>query len=234
VTGPAAAVPCHRCGTVPPGRPGPRPTCPPCRVAGKLSVLLDDGTGTQAAALAPLAAALAAAPGPALLWLRMPHVGELLPALARGDVPLTHEGLHAWPQQTAARYLRHRLMACGVLPPGDRHLLDFEAWLHHRLAAAADAPHEQLLRQFALWHQLPRLRADAAARPLRSTACQYATGQFTAAQNFLRWLHQHSIAPAGLGQAHLDTWAAGHRVPSASTPAGSSPGPPPPGASPGT
>jgi hypothetical protein len=102
-------------------------------------------------------------------------------------------------------------MACGVLPPGDRHLLDHEAWLHRRLAAAG-GPHEQLLRQFALWHQLPRLRADAAARPLRSTARQYATEQFTAAQNFLDWLHQHGIAPAVLGQAYVDVWAAGHRV----------------------
>ncbi|MFC7280014.1 hypothetical protein ACFQS1_39160 [Paractinoplanes rhizophilus] len=69
-----------------------------------------------------------------------------------------------------------------------------------------------MLRQFALWHQLPRLRSTAAIRPLRSTAKFYITEQFTQAQHFLTWLHEQDIDPAALTQAQLDIWYATHRV----------------------
>jgi hypothetical protein len=81
-----------------------------------------------------------------------------------------------------------------------------------RLAAVADHPHERLLRQFALRHHLPRVRADAARRPLRATAKQYVTHQFTQAQTFLTWLHERGIAPREVTQAHIDAWYGEHRV----------------------
>ncbi|WP_271189324.1 hypothetical protein [Dactylosporangium matsuzakiense] len=137
---------------------------------------------------------------------------ELLTALATGTIPLTHEALHDWPRPAAARYLRHRLVTCGVLPPIDRHLADLETWLRRRLAAVADHPHEHLLRQFALWHHLPRVRADAARRPLRANAKQYVTQQFTQAQAFLTWLVERGIAPRDVVQAHIDAWYSEHRV----------------------
>jgi hypothetical protein len=108
--------------------------------------------------------------------------------------------------------MRHLLMSCGILPMVDRHLLDFEAWLHRRLALAADHPHERLLRQFALWHQLARMRATAATRPLRATARAHATQQFTQAEGLLTWLHTHHVNPAEVTQAQIDTWYAAHRV----------------------
>jgi hypothetical protein len=106
----------------------------------------------------------------------------------------------------------HRLWA---LPPVDQHLLRFEAWTQRRLAALAAHPHERLLRRFALWQQLPRLRADAAVRPLRATAATYAINQFNAATVFLNWLNTNEISPAAAKQADLDAWAiasgVGHR-----------------------
>src|SRR5262249_36049481 len=89
---------------------------------------------------------------------------------------------------------------------------DIEAWLRRRLATVADHPHEHLLRQFALWHHLARVRADAARRPLRATAKQYVTHQFTQALVFLTWLHERGIAPREVTQAHIDTWYGEHRV----------------------
>jgi integrase len=56
------------------------------------------------------------------------------------------------------------------------------------------------------------LRADAARRPLRPTAKQYATQQFTQAEAFLTWLHERAIAPNRVAQADIDTWYATHRV----------------------
>jgi len=183
-------------------------------LAALLDRLLDDGTGTPSPVLAPLAQHLLELPDPhrRVRGLHKPAAAELLIALATGQIPLAHEALHDWPHQEAARHLRHRLIACGLLPPVDRHLADIEAWLRRRLAAVADHPYEQLLRQFALWHHLPRVRADAARRPLRATAKQYVTHQFTQAQMFLTWLHERGVAPHKVTQAHLDTWYSEHRV----------------------
>jgi len=104
------------------------------------------------------------------------------------------------------------LIAYGIRPPVDPSLADIESWLRHRLAQLTEHPHEQVLRQFALWHQLPRLRTTAAGRPLRSTAKPYVTQQFTQAQLFMTWLHDSGFEPAALTQARLDTWYATHRV----------------------
>ncbi|MFV2085012.1 hypothetical protein [Micromonospora sp. LOL_021] len=211
---PAELVLCRRCGTIPPGRPGRWPTCDRCRLTIRIAQVLDDGTGRINPSLEPLAAALLAGPrlDTARMWLYKPYAAELLSALATGRILLTHDELNRWPHHVAAQHLRHRLIACGVLPTVDRHLADTEVWLHRRLAQLADHPHERLLRQFALWHQLPKLRATAANRPLRSTAKPYATQQFTQAQGFLTWLQDQGIAPAALTQANLDTWYATHRV----------------------
>jgi hypothetical protein len=108
--------------------------------------------------------------------------------------------------------MRHRLIACGILPAADPRLLELEAWFCQRLAALAGDPHEPLLRQFACWHQLPRLRATAAARPLRSTARQYAMLQFTQARNFPHWLDQDGIRPGDITQTRVDTWYATRKV----------------------
>lgn len=145
-------------------------------------------------------------------WLYNLRAAELLTAVGSGRLELSHEALTAWPHATAARYLRHRLIVCGLLPPVDRCVVDTEVWLHRRLAQMVEHPHERVLRQFALWHQLPRLRSTAAIRPLRSTAKFYVTEQFTQAQYFLTWLCHQGIDPAALAQAQLDTWYATHRV----------------------
>lgn len=99
-----------------------------------------------------------------------------------------------------------------LLPAADRHLLDIDAWVHRRLTAAAEHPHERPLRRFALWHQLPRMRADTAVRPLRATAKQYVTRQFTQAEALLTWLHERGVGPAATAQANVDSWYSTHRI----------------------
>jgi hypothetical protein len=123
---------------------------------------------------------------------------------------LTHEGLHAAPSWRTAAYLRDLLMTCGVLPTIDKQLVGYKALLHRRLAELADSPHLRLLRQFAVWYQLPRLRAKAATRPLTPSHRQYASDQLTQAQAFLGWLGQRDHCLAEATQADLDAWHATH------------------------
>ena len=174
--------------------------------------LLDDGTGAIAAPLKPLAEALAAAPSPAAMleWLDQPHIRDLLMALAAGQLALTHEAMDAWPRPRAVFYLRDLLVSCGVLPAVDKQLREFQAWLDRRLDSLAGHPHLRLLRQFGLWHQLPRMRARAAAGPLRATAGQYARSRFVQAETFLTWAADLGVRPSALSQADIDNYYASH------------------------
>jgi hypothetical protein len=201
---------CTRCGST--GQPGHGRRCERCTLTDKLVAALDDGTGRVNPALTPLLAALAAMDKPraGLIWLQNPKVPQLLGDLATGRIPLTHEGLHAAPSWRTAAYLRDLLMTCGVLPTIDKQLVAYEAWLHRRLAELADSPHLRLLRQFAVWQQLPRLRAKAERRPLTLSVRQYASDQFIQAQAFLAWLQARDHTLAEATQADLDAWHATH------------------------
>ena len=139
-----------------------------------------------------------------LVWLTKPHNRDLLRALATGRLPLTHDGLTAYPEQAGIPYLRALLVHCGALPQVDRQLLDFQAWLARRLAALGTHPHERLLRRFGLWHQLPRMRAKAALQPLTPPARTYAQLEFIHATAFCTWLAEHDHHPSALSQVDLD------------------------------
>ena len=188
-----------------------RRMCGQCAVTWTAARLLDDGTGSVAPPLKPLADALAGSASltATLKWLRKPHIQELLTHLASGEVPLTHEALDAWPRRRAVHYLRDLLTDCGVLPAVDRQLREFQGWLDWRLDGLAGHPHLRLLRQFGLWHQLPAMRARAAAGPLRTTACLYAKTRFNQACAFLTWADGLGVRPAAITQAHIDAYYAG-------------------------
>lgn len=57
-------------------------------------------------------------------------------------------------------------MACGVLPTVDKQICSFERWLVGHLADITDPEHAQLVRRFATWEVLPRLRTRAERKPL--------------------------------------------------------------------
>ena len=145
-----------------------------------------------------------------LEWLDQPHIRDLLTHLAAGKLALTHEALDGWPRPRAVFYLRDLLVSCGALPAVDKQLHEFQAWLDRRLENLAGHPHQRLLRQFGLWHQLPGMRARAAAGPLRTTAAQYARSRFIQAQTFLTWTDALGVQPSALTQAHIDAYYAGH------------------------
>lgn len=188
--------------------------CKRCKLAAGLAGLLDDGTGRICPALQPLADALTAAANPtsALAWVSKPRIRTLLADLAAGRTELTHQALAARPDWRAAVHLRGLLVSCGILPAADRHLLDYEAWLHRKLATLDGHPHQRLLREFSLWHQLTRMRSAAAARPLRPTARKYATDRFTAAETFRTWTAARGRRLADLTQADTGAFYLSHRT----------------------
>jgi hypothetical protein len=189
-----------------------RRLCERCTLTDQLAVALDDGTGSVSPPLVPLFDALRtmARPKSGLAWLRNPRVRELLADFAGGRIALTHEALHPLPNWRTVAYLRDLLMACGALPTIDKQLLHHETWLHRQLAELDGQAQARLLRQFATWSQLPRLRHRAVARPLTPHSRKTAAEQFTQARLFLAWLDERGRTPAALTQADVDDWHATH------------------------
>lgn len=188
--------------------------CERCTLAARLTAALDDGTGHISTALTPLfdAVTAMAKPQAGLDWLsNNPQVGRLLTGLATGQIPLTHRALAGLPNWRTVAYLRDLLMSCGALPAIDKQILHFETWLHHRLAGPGGQPDTAILRQYALWHQLARMRRHAQAGPVPANAAKSAMAQLTTAARFCAWLHDRDKDLARATQADIDAWHAGAR-----------------------
>jgi|SRR5688572_1985116 hypothetical protein len=82
-------------------------------------------------------------------------------------------------------YLRDLPMDSGVLPRVDRQLMLYQRWLTERLAAIEDPEHRRLLRHFASWHQMRRLRSKAEKGPLGRSQTSQAKQEITQTGAFL-------------------------------------------------
>jgi hypothetical protein len=57
------------------------------------------------------------------------------------------------------------LVAAGALPARDERLAALERWIGQAVAAQPDPGHRQILRGYAAWHHLRRLRGRLDGRP---------------------------------------------------------------------
>jgi hypothetical protein len=96
----------------------------------------------------------------------------------------------------------------GLLPAVDKPILRFERWLHAHLADLGDSEHAQILRRFATWNVLPRLRARAEARPLTPAGRRHAGEQIIQATALLGWLAGRTLADCA--QADVELWHVEH------------------------
>jgi len=208
---------CARCGFE--GKLHGGRLCTRCAFADRLADLLDDGTGRVRPELVPLAGSLLAMDNPlsGLTWLyprkgRPGSAGDLMRRLARGEIDLTREAFNDLRPWRAAARPRELLMSCGVLPAIDKQVCSFERWLAIHLDSIADDGHAQLIRRFATWEVLPRLRARAERKPLTPGARSYADAQVLRATAFLRWLSGQGLTLTGCRQADIDAWYAESNV----------------------
>jgi hypothetical protein len=206
---------CSRCGHE--GKLHGGRLCTRCALADRLDDLLDDGTGHIRPALLPLAESLLNADNPVSilngLYVRKGRTGspeDLLRRLGRGEIELTHEAFHTLQPWRAAAHLRELLMACGVLPAVDKQICLFESWLVGHLALIAEPEHAQIIRRFATWSVLPKLRAGADRRPLTPGSQTYATGRVKHATGFLNWLSNQDLTLTTCRQTDVDRWHVEH------------------------
>jgi hypothetical protein len=165
-------------------------------------------TGGPDGPLPAIYQAIIAAPQPysAHNWLRSAAAATILGDLAAGTLPLTHQALDAHPRPRAANFLRHLLVAHGVLPPRDDALVRLEAWVTARLGEFACPEHRRLLRSYATWRVLRRARQRAEHARRAHTPTRHAKNCLLAAIAFLDFLDQRGRDLASCTQADIDTW----------------------------
>jgi hypothetical protein len=200
---------CESCGRE--ARRHRRGVCGTCVLAERLKLLLDDGSGSIRAELAPFAEGLCrmSRPRSGLTWIANHHVQQMLCTLADLSTPITHDTLDSLSPWRSATYLRDLLMHHGVLPPADRQLTLFQRWLGDILAQADGPEHRQIVERFAAWHVQRRLRRFAGKGPVTAKQTQQARAEIRLAIAFLAWLGERGRELGTCGQADIDAWYAG-------------------------
>ncbi|MGH3857498.1 MAG: hypothetical protein ACRDR6_29230 [Pseudonocardiaceae bacterium] len=135
--------------------------CARCSLARRATALLSSSTGTVPTELTAVSEAICAArtPRSALNWLRNTAGAGILADLAAGRLTATHDALDHHQRRRPADYLRHMLIAGGVLPPRDEELARTEQWLANLLTSLTAPEHRRLVHTFATWRVMRRLRA---------------------------------------------------------------------------
>ena len=143
-----------------------------------------------------------------LAWLNKDTASAIVRELATGQRALTHAGLDELPDSKPLRHLRSVLVATGALPPRDEHLVRLEQWITATLAERGDPEQRALLRRYAIWHALHRLRR-------RNNGSHATHGQVVVVQQHVRaaitlldWLTARDLDLASARQDDLDTWLA--------------------------
>jgi hypothetical protein len=195
---------CPSCGQ--PGMPHAHGPCARCVALTRLRQRLAGPDGQPNSQLQPVLDALTSLALPAAIvgWLRT-SAADQLSTLARTGTAITHELLDTLPVGHTERYLRHLLVAAGVLPHRDDDLERITAWLEQQLHDRP-AHHAVLIRPFAHWQILRRARTHRRKPGGGAGAAGFARARILIALDFVGWLDQHDRTLATLTQADLDTW----------------------------
>ena len=130
------------------------------RLHRQLGEVLADSTGQIRPELQALHDALATTDRPDTItnWLTRPTVRSVLVDLATGQRPLTHATLDDLPPSKAVEHLRSVLVATAALPAHDEQLARLQRWITQTLTERTDPRDRELLRRYAVWHELRRIR----------------------------------------------------------------------------
>lgn len=203
--GPATQIACDRCGAI--GSQHRLGICVACAWPEKIRELLTGPYGTVRPEIEAVAAALVAAdPATGLNWTARRRTQNMLAGFAAASGPVTHAQLDELTPATAVAHLRAVLVDAGVLPARDERLTSLERSAERRVARVKDPASRKILRSFATWHHLRRLRATAARQRLTQDQVVYAVNSLTASANLLNWLFERGKPLDTCTQADIDDW----------------------------
>ncbi|MEV8597336.1 hypothetical protein [Streptomyces sp. NPDC052012] len=203
---PIARRNCVRCGVL--ERLHHHGLCNSCALERQLTGLLGGPDGIVRPALEPVFQCLQRGdPLSLLYWLRESVPRRLLAALAAEKGPVTHDLLDGLQHPVkAVRHLRAALAAESVLPARDERLAELEHWLPRAVARIEDPSERQVVRSFATWHHLRRLRRDAEKQPVTLHQAVVVRREVKAAIQLIEWLRARNASMATCTQHDIDDW----------------------------
>lgn len=171
---------------------------------------LADDTGHVHPRLQSLYDALLAArrPQTVLYWFNRRSQGlDILEAMARGEIDISHEAFEQLPSNKAVNYIRDLLVTTGVLPAYHGPIERITPWLADILT---DLPHPEadIVRRFPRWEVQRRLRRHAEAGTLTQGAISRARATIVVTVRLLAWLRHNRIELTSVGQADMDRHSA--------------------------
>ncbi|MCR8577566.1 hypothetical protein [Streptomyces sp. Isolate_219] len=202
---PVSFQPCTECGTV--EHLHHHGLCTTCAAPRQLRVALSSPDGSTRPELEPVITALTSSdPSRLLVWIGEKAPRRLLAKLASGTGPVTHDALDELPPSKALIHFRSILVATNVLPERDEFLARLEQWLDHALDDVDALEDRRLLRSFATWFHLRRLRRRSVRRPLTHNQISRVRHEIRSSIRLLVWLRDHETNLATCSQDHIDQW----------------------------
>jgi hypothetical protein len=144
-----------------------------------------------------------------MIWLQQTGTRRMLTTLLSSDKPVSHkslDGLQHGRHGKRIGYLRSVLVTTGVLPPRDDYLAALEQWVPTALAAIADPGERAIVRSFATWRYLRRLRQASKRKMISYGQLAAARREIEAAIKLLDWLGVRDTNLAACTQTDIDLW----------------------------
>ncbi|MFF5038067.1 hypothetical protein [Nocardia salmonicida] len=184
--------------------------CKHCACIELLHQELGDNTGIIPR-LQPVFTALArSSADSALTYLEYGGGSRLLRDLRDTGQPITHQLLDGFRSQPALRSLRDAMVSAGLLEPRDEVLHSLEEHLYGTIAEVVDGEERRLLRSYATWKLLRRLRTQSPARPITRPQAKSAQVKLNTVLVLLDFLHQNQRRLDDADQQDLDLWQASY------------------------
>jgi hypothetical protein len=204
----APTATCTRCATVGQcvGVRAGAPLCLRCVAADRVDELLThDGVISEPMALLREAFLDCEQPRSIHTWLDHSPARHVARRLATGELALTHAALDELEQTPSLSHLRALLVAVGALPERDAHLARAEHAVARLLDQVGDDEQRRLLRAYATWRVLHRIRRRGRHHPASAFTAARARSQLATAAAFLG---DHGGDLATTTQRQVDHWLA--------------------------
>jgi hypothetical protein len=206
---PASFQPCAECGTT--EHLYHHGLCTRCACRQHLHALLShDQGGLHPHAEAIYQVLAASGPAPLMEWLtRGSAAPVILAEISQADQPPGHADLDRHLPSRAVHHLRKILVAGGILPARDERLAGLERWASQKTSLVEDPAERRIVRSFATWHHLRRLRGQSQRHHITGEQADYVHNEVRAALKLIAWLRGNGKNLAACTQHYIDTWLTG-------------------------
>lgn len=145
----------------------------------------------------------------AYTWLTRSAGRKLLDRISKGELALTHEALDGDGRSTAAEHLRFLLQQVGALEARDKNLASAARRVDQLIDRLADRDDRTLLRSYATWEALNRLRFRSGREGgAQAGAAQATVSHVRTLQRFVEQLRSTGKSVASANQRDVDRWLA--------------------------